>query len=70
MQVNDYFVEIIIYIKDEWIIIEIKRILTLVIIISKQILIQLKNRIYNERECKISRQTKIKIHNCRPMNLK
>jgi hypothetical protein len=42
----------------------------LVIIISKQIPKKLKNKIYNEIEDKILRQIKIKIHNCKPMNLK
>ncbi len=70
MQVNDCFAWIKICIKDEEIIIEIKTALSLVILILKQILIQLMNRVYNGRVCKILIQKRREIHNCKPMNLK
>ena len=70
MQENEFFLQIIIYIKDVQIIIEIEKILSLVIIFLKQIPKQLMNRIYNVKGYRILIQIKIEIHNCILMNLK
>ncbi len=70
MQENEFFLQIIIYIKDVQIIIEIIKIRSLVRKVQQQIRELLMNKEHNEIRYKILKQIKIRNHNCKLMSLK